>query len=371
MAESGEQVIILDPQWQARLSELRALCAADRLICPGCRQPLWSKVGTKKRPHFAHKHLSDCPSSNESPELLHARAALYHWLASKFGREAVRVEVKLGPDDIAVPRHFDCTAETKHGTKLAYCVFERQVRPDDRDAIRAAAESSGHVLVPVFTTTVMRRNDSPKNLLNLSTTERAFLVRGDYDDLYPHEYMLEGSLHYLDGEHESLTTLRAMSCTEPPQQFTGTEISTPLAQVTVHGPTGQFVHPTEFERLKVHRQRVAEEQRREAERRAREEKRQREWEERRARELAEKQKVWDAIGIRKETPKSRMRLEMEERARQASRSTEQTPLVQPLSIYDGREAPCETCGAMTPERDWIIFSGKTGLCRCRACIANH
>lgn len=368
-SKTGERVVVLDARWRRDTHLLRSLCATNHLVCEVCGQAVWARVGRRRRPHFAHKRLSDCPSSNESSDLLHARAALYHWLASKFDPRTVRVEVMIGNDGSAVPRHFDCIAETKTGVKLAYWIFDRQSRPDARDAIRSAAESDGRILVPVFTTTMMRRNNSPKGVLNLGTTERAFISRGEYDDLYTHGYLLEGSLHYLDGESETLTTLRAMSCTEPPQQYTGTEITTPLALVTVHAPTGQFVHPTEFDRLKAHRQRRAEEQRREAEHRAHEARRQHEREERKARELAERQKVWDAIGIRKDTLPCRMRLEKEAQAREASKPAQTAPPMQQLSIFDGREAPCETCGQMTAERDWVVYRAKTGQCCCRKCMS--
>jgi competence CoiA-like predicted nuclease len=86
---SGEQVVILDAQWRSRLNDLRNLCSADRLMCPVCRQPVWTRAGTQRRWHFAHKHLSDCPSSRELPELLQARAVLYEWLVAKFGTGAV------------------------------------------------------------------------------------------------------------------------------------------------------------------------------------------------------------------------------------------------------------------------------------------
>jgi hypothetical protein len=169
----------------------------------------------------------------------------------------------------------------------------------------------------------------------------------------------------MSNEVQKAEALASMSCTEPPQQYTGTEITTAVRDLAVHGSTGQFVHPGEWDRLVEHRRRVAEERRRAAERRRREEELRREREERRARELAERQKVWDAIGIRKDVSPSRMRLEREAKASPPSPPppppADAVP-PPPLSIYDGREAPCEIC-AMTPERDWIIFVKKTGTCR--------
>ena len=103
---TGEQIVILDPRWRSALADWRNLCATDRLTCAVCRQPVWARAGTKKRWHFAHKHLSDCPSSHESPELLQARAVLYEWLVSKFGPGAVQIEKTLSDSDTSLPRHF-------------------------------------------------------------------------------------------------------------------------------------------------------------------------------------------------------------------------------------------------------------------------
>jgi hypothetical protein len=56
-----------------------------------------------------------------------------------------------------------------------------------------------------------------------------------------------------------------MSCSEPPHEFTGTELCTPLQQIKLLPPTGEFVHPGEHEKIQKHKE--AEKRRNEEERR--------------------------------------------------------------------------------------------------------
>jgi hypothetical protein len=34
-------------------------------------------------------------------------------------------------------------------------------------------------------------------------------------------------------------------------------------------------------------------------------------------------------------------------------------------LWQDKEAPCEFCGVVT--RDWVVYTGKTGTCKCRTC----
>ena len=63
---SGARVVSLDPVWVERVGELCALTNSGWLVCPGCAQTLRFRVGDFRRPHFAHRVLSECPLSRQS-----------------------------------------------------------------------------------------------------------------------------------------------------------------------------------------------------------------------------------------------------------------------------------------------------------------
>ena len=92
---SGQEINILAVLWARQIDYLRSLDKKDALVCPACEQPVRVRAGKFKRHHFAHKHLENCPFQKESPELLQARAVLYHWLTEKFGTEAVSIEKQI------------------------------------------------------------------------------------------------------------------------------------------------------------------------------------------------------------------------------------------------------------------------------------
>jgi hypothetical protein len=88
-----QRVILLDALDEASKERFRQEARDGFLHCPVCNQPVLVRFGTERRFHFAHKHLSNCPSSYESAELLQARAVLYRWLKGKF--EGVTLEKQL------------------------------------------------------------------------------------------------------------------------------------------------------------------------------------------------------------------------------------------------------------------------------------
>ncbi|HEX9019181.1 MAG TPA: competence protein CoiA family protein, partial [Anaerolineaceae bacterium] len=104
-AQTGQEIVILSPQWSRRIDALREMDHADLLVCQGCRQPLRVKAGELKRAHFAHKHLQACSYGSQSLEILEARAVLYDWLLAQFG-EQVTVEKQVEGGDL--PRPVDC-----------------------------------------------------------------------------------------------------------------------------------------------------------------------------------------------------------------------------------------------------------------------
>src|SRR5690606_3371310 len=107
---------------------------------------------------------------------------------------------------------------------------EKQLKPADREVLLDLAGSNDTALNFVFLSQMMARNEAPAGVLNLSTTERDLKARSEYNLVYVkgRNHAFTSSLHYLDAKEETVTSFRAMSCTEPPQQFTGREISSPL-----------------------------------------------------------------------------------------------------------------------------------------------
>jgi len=138
--QSKEDIVILDPNWVSQLHRLRQLDKQDRLVCPGCEQPVRVKAGQKIRWHFAHKHLEDCPLSHEAPVVLEARALLYQWLVGKFHTGAVTLEKELAPELLLRP--VDCWAETKSG-EVAYWIIASQIKPAQRETLQQVFDEAG------------------------------------------------------------------------------------------------------------------------------------------------------------------------------------------------------------------------------------
>lgn len=242
---------------QAELAAVRAKTRLDQMQCPGCGQPVWFKAGVRgqKRAHFAHKHLGDCPSGHDSPELLQGRALLYEWLKSK-PKLADGVAIEKRPEGWPLARPLDVWVEFE-GRRFAYWLVDRRMTPDDRKKLVEGAADVGATLNTVLLTHMMRRNNVPRGVLNLTTTERDLFAEAcDYDAM--HGRGSHGSLCYLDEKTAMVTTFRAMRCTEPPQQFSGTEVSNPLMSMLVSPGSGALVHQGETEELG--RYRVAERQ---------------------------------------------------------------------------------------------------------------
>ncbi len=334
-SQTGEEIIILSPQWRGRIEELRALDRADLLVCQGCRQPLRVKAGEVKRPHFAHKHLQACSLGSESPEILNARAVLYGWLLRLYGSSpgcVVTVEKQLA--DSPLPRPVDCWVETEAGA-IAYWIVEAGIKLEPREAIRAALRQPGIQAQYVFLEAMRREEKKERYSVLLTPTERAFLQSTAHDQALDTGGRAEagGSLHYLDAEREILTTYRGLALFHAPNWYKGIKKTSSLGQVRAGREDGGFVHPGEEERLREYRQK------------------QRRLEEKRER-YRERETGWQShLAAR--------RITQEEDARR-SEPRAHSPL-EPL--------PCVICGQITKDY-WNTFTDSTGrkLCRCRECL---
>jgi hypothetical protein len=340
---TNEPVISLDdkgPQW---VDDIRNKSRGDFLHCPICNEPVTFRMGQKRRPHFAHKDLSDCPIQNESVEMLEARAVLYKWLGSKF-QTGVTIEKQV--EGSQLPRPFDCWVEHK-GRAFGYWLVEKRFPEEVRVYIESVPRRARAELVWVFMARMLRRLEQKPRHFLLSTTERNCIMRTQFEEVYA--IAGSGSLHYLDADAASLTTLRACRCVHSPQVYSGHELATPLGSLLISPRTGAFVHPGEYEKLKElgdklqrGREQLLELRAQERERRNEEQRKRLEFE--RGRPLAYRE------------------------AKPSQKGSPQPPVAPAPIRYapsPERQGECEECGRITS--DWWSYDGKTGKCKCNDC----
>ena len=323
---SESEIVILDPRWKAQIDALRNLDRRDALVCPGCGEPVRVRAGKFKRPHFAHKHLQNCPFEQESPRLLQTRAVLYEWLIGKFEAEAVSVEKGLDP--LTRARPFDCWVEGEAGS-IAYWIFDRLMPPDERKNLQALCAQKSLEFQWVFVIDLLRVDElTPQNRLHLTTTERAFMRQSELDQAWQtHFEKLGGSLHYLDPNQLILTTYRNLILVHKTQLYTGKRLHNPLADVLVSKRTGEFIHPGEVAQLESTQRKMADQKRQIEERR------------RRAEDFLK------GASFSKGSP-----------------AQGKTPSI--LNDFE-RSGTCRVCGVRTS--DWVTYFGQTQECICRSC----
>jgi hypothetical protein len=297
------------------------------------------REGFDEVPHFMHPKDSQCPQTKADLKLLKLRAALYRQLRREFGY-GVTAEHDLSQGKI--PRVVDCWVEDG-GKKFAYWIVDKEFTTQKaRLALREAIEAEGAVPHFIFANRMLK--DASDSSLQFGHMERFARVCTPYDVL--NEIQEGGSLHYLsikDRDAELLTyrTLRNVTNTDV---FTGNQKRSVLADTEICRSTGFLVHPGE----KTHAEIV----------RTRKER------ERLQRELepdhpeAIRLREWQAATFR--LPRSNESL-----AEIMKRILRPKADVVSLELCREREAPCEFCGVMT--RDWIVFTGQTGKCKCRTC----
>jgi len=324
---SDQEIVLLDRRWAAQVDYLRDLDRKDALVCPGCRQPVRVRAGRFRRWHFAHKHLANCPYARESPTLLGMRAALYDWLVSGFGEEAVSIEVM--PESVKFIRPVDCWVRTGEAS-FATWLLDRRTPPDERQALAVGFQKLGIPVQVVLAAGMLRPDPSPyQPRLYLTTTERAFLHTTAFDSAWQtHFEQLGGSLHYLDAEQGTLTTYRNLLVFHAPQLYSGTRLQHPLAEVEADPANGAFIHPGEVEQQRVRQAALSEQQRK-------------------AQERLHKAEDFFAAKTGK-TP---------------SLAFPQAPAEAHIPFR--REVPCRVCGQVTA--DWVQYDGVSGTCVCREC----
>ena len=244
--QDGSEVIILDPKWLEDIEKLRVMARKNLLVCQGCNHPVGVRAGQerRRRPHSAHKSLADCTYIEESIALRNARAALYEWLVSKFG-DHVTIERKI--DSVDLPRPIDCWVE-KDSKTFAYWIFDRGLKLEKRMHLFECFQKLKVNVNYVFSIDIFRRDDNHPESILLSTTERDFLSRSDYD------LKRGNTLHYLDPENRKITTFRGLHLVHQPQVYSGNNLTSNLEETLISPKNGEFVHKGEHERAKQQRE---------------------------------------------------------------------------------------------------------------------
>ena len=255
--QDGYEIIILDPKWLQDVEKLRVMARQDLLVCQGCNHPVSVRAGQERRPHFAHKNLEDCNYVEESQALRNARAVLYEWLVGKFGNN-VTIEKRI--DSVDFPRPVDCWVE-KDSKTFAYWIFDKGLKLETRMQLFECSQKLKGSVNYIFSTDMLRKDDNHPDSILLTTTEREFLSRSDYDLGMGH------TLHYLDPNNRKIITFRGLHLVHQPQFYSGYHIASNLEDTLVSPKNGEFVHKGEHERVQQHREEQAaiERRRKEAE----------------------------------------------------------------------------------------------------------
>ena len=239
------EIVILDVKWLRAINQLREFDRQDFLVCQGCKQPVRVRAGEQRRKHFAHKHLENCDYADESAVLRNARAVLYEWLVSKFGKN-VTIEKKI--DGIDLFRPIDCWVN-QDSTTFAYWIIDSTLKSEKRKILQNGLEKLGIHFNWVFAIEMFRTEQNDPDKLVLSTTEREFIQHSKYD-IPTKDYFGNGSLHYLDAENRKLITFRCLSLYHKPQIYRGISQISDLENILVSPQNGEFVHDGEYEKLK-------------------------------------------------------------------------------------------------------------------------
>jgi len=233
--KTGDQsrITSIASQWDGQETTLRELTDSGQLICPGCNQPLWLRVGKTRRRHFAHRSLAECPLERQSSEVLEAKAQLYEWLETKYPG-SVNLDMPVG-----VPggnKIIDLLVEARSGRKFAYWIFDRQQR--SRNDFLAYQQQAG-VHVHFIHTESTLKIDPAKDIV-LTASQREFIARSEFDA--PVDWCGRGHLHFLTGETSKLRIYRGLHCVHQPNLYQWTVVRTHrLADALISPHTGEIV----------------------------------------------------------------------------------------------------------------------------------
>lgn len=335
----SSEVIILAPKWSQNIENLRALDRQNLLACQGCGEAVRVRAGEERRFHFAHKHRLNCTYVDESAALHNARAVLYQWLTCKFGN-SVTIEKKIDCDDFFRP--IDCWVE-KDSQVFAYWICDAGLKSEKREQIKNGFSKLGVIAHFIFVLDMLRKDKDYPDRIHLTTTEREFMHRSEYDEIYKSGR----SLHFLDSDDLKMLTFRGLHLVHQPQVYSGSCLTNDLSQILVSPKTGELVHPGEYEHLIQHRKNQADLDKRNREILTHFEKSRRDAEENRNIIMPKLLKS-DAL-----LPKMAKSLYAPERETTG------------MSLQQ-KEGVCILCGGVTT--DWWSYDSKTGECKCNSCL---
>lgn len=365
------QIIAYAERWNDRLGELRRMVASGRLVCPGCEQPLWLRTGMRRRRHFAHRSLSDCPLANQSAEVLEAKRQLFDWLETKYPG---RVRYDSTVDGCAATPPADVLVATeKNGTSL-YWVFDRQQR-DRARFLRVPAGGRVHAHF-LHTRAALTLTDDGE--LALTASQREFMTVSDFDRATrdPHD----GHLHFILTDEGRVRIYRGLRCTHAPQRFSWQVMDEAVwCDAMIKPGSGEIVLGSDELRWRAWKSDMeAERQRQEQRERAKVEVQR----QRMAAAEANRQRMAEAA--RRQAEAERVRVESRQRpapppqaASPALRGTARVDESRGLAgqVREGPAAEpryplaqrlrCEDCGADTA--DWAVATPHAGTCVCHAC----
>jgi hypothetical protein len=204
----------------------------------------------------------------------------------------------------------------------------------------------------IFSIDMLHKDDSYPDSILLTTTEREFLSRSDYDLGKGH------TLHYLDPDNHTITTFRGLHLVHKPQVFDGYCVTSNLEDILVSPKNGEIVHQGEHERIQQHRdeQAALEKRRKEAE------------EHNRLFVLSLSSRRSESHTVHTgimSSPKPKVYVPELERTKPTAHVPEQRgPLVSPLE----RIGACVSCGIETS--NWFTHWYEDGVakCKCNQCL---
>lgn len=321
--QTDERVTSIAREWLDRPEALRALAVADRLCCSGCRQLVRFRCGPERRPHFAHRHLLDCPLARRSAEVLEAQAQVYEWLCTKYPGK-VELDVDLQTEGW---KPFADLVVRPEGTKpFVYWIFDRQQRYRDALLFGVHREAAEHHFI--HTQTTLR--PWPGGLLDLTASQRDFTRRTLYDE----PFRPWGHLSFLDTQKRELMVCRGLRCVHEPNIFSAEAVRTgPLARALISPTTGELHFADDVEELQAWKARLAE----------------------------------GRVSKTLELPQSGLWTSLAAMRDALARRPESDGEAAPLRINEPMR--CEDCGAMTTE--WSVAHPAQGTCVCRACLARR
>ncbi len=247
-SDSGKRLTSIASEWISRPETLRTWARDRRLVCPGCRQPLWFRVGETRRPHFAHRQSASCPLAHDSNEVREAKANLYEWLETKFPG-MVELDFDFGIEENRYPSDLFVAVDDHH--RFAYWVFDRPKR--FRHRYRQTGEFAGvhhHIL---HTESALSFDDHDR--IQLSASHRDFASQSSYD---AYDYAGIGHLHFLDSRSGELRIYRGLIDFHGPAGYTWEDLrSGPLPAALISPTTGEIVFPEDVEARRIFREEEA------------------------------------------------------------------------------------------------------------------